>query len=838
MKKWTCLIIGGIFANLAVGNELTLVDNGKPNASIILAEKPTNAAQFGAYELQHHIKLITGADLPIKNDGAADGINIYVGDSDAVKKLGVDCSQFGKQEYLIKFFPKAIVLAGKDKIDLGKPVYDYLQNNNAVSTWPSVYDEIGTMNAVYDFLEKYCGVKWINPTDAGMILSEKKTLLVSGSEQRRHPFMLYRGGSAGTDSSEKYQLNGGFWRDKTGEGERYNNEAYGKAFGKFSDQNQKNMAKRAQNRLFMYRMKGGGEKSQCNHSFYNFYDRFWDVKSVNYEVQRPEYFAKGYQDQPPQLCYSNDATVQQVVKDVRDYFDNGGYRKRMSNIPAPGYHWGENFYALEPMDNSAFCKCEKCVSQFEPNRRDDKSESSTYWFRFVNRVAKEIKKSHPDKKISTLAYMTHEGLPTGFKMEDNVVVHFCISYNRTPYNTAGLKKQLDRLREWDKKGEVPMYLWLYNTFPLEIADNGNFFCFPGFFAHEAKRQFDLFEKLKIKGIFHAGYNGEVDNYVTYKLMDDPKLDVDKLLEDYFSAYGLAGKPLRKMYELIEERYCNPKYYPKTSNGEPYADHQTVGIAWDYLGNEETMKQLQEHMDHAYTSAKTDQEKQLVKLWDDSVWSYMKTGRKTFIERKSYPIPEINAPKVGNVNGDMGKVDWNKAVSIGEQWYKRGGKEPAKYRMGGRVCHDDDYLYLELIDHVDPKRLVTSPQIACFDDWEIFIAGQRAQPFRQYMIGPTAMTEGISHGEVNWRQGVKSAEYTKKSFGMQAYSDTSGDKWVLQLCFPLKEMLEKPVKSGDDIYVNMVRVRNPQLAGERLGVDTWVAYTTVSDVDRLAKIHLE
>jgi len=145
----------------------------------------------------------------------------------------------------------------------------------------------------------------------------------------------------------------------------------------------------------------------------------------------------------------------------------------------------------------------------------------------------------------------------------------------------------------------------------------------------------------------------------------------------------------------------------------------------------------------------------------------------------------------------------------------------------------------LVDAVDPKKLNVSPQIACYDDWEIFIAGQRAQPFRQYMVGPTAMTCGISYGEVNWRQGVKATEYTKKSFGVKAVSDTKGDKWVLRLAFPLNEMLERPVKAGDDIYMNIMRVMSPKLAGRRpFGIDTWVAFTTVKDVDRLAKIHLE
>ena len=55
----TCLITAGIVS------AVELVKDGKPAASIILAEKPTRSAQMAAVELQYHIKLMTGATLEI-----------------------------------------------------------------------------------------------------------------------------------------------------------------------------------------------------------------------------------------------------------------------------------------------------------------------------------------------------------------------------------------------------------------------------------------------------------------------------------------------------------------------------------------------------------------------------------------------------------------------------------------------------------------------------------------------------------------------------------------------------------------------------------------------------
>ena len=47
------------------GADLTLARDGQSAAAIILAEKPVKAAQFAAFELQLHIKAISGATLPI-----------------------------------------------------------------------------------------------------------------------------------------------------------------------------------------------------------------------------------------------------------------------------------------------------------------------------------------------------------------------------------------------------------------------------------------------------------------------------------------------------------------------------------------------------------------------------------------------------------------------------------------------------------------------------------------------------------------------------------------------------------------------------------------------------
>ena len=343
----------------------------------------------------------------------------------------------------------------------------------------------------------------------------------------------------------------------------YEKTAYPDLFGKYGGATP---VRRSQIQLYCLRMREGGEKCLASHSLCHYYELFWapsaDKEAAKYFMgKRPEMFAKGYpgDGQPPQMCYTNPELLKAVVQEARDYFDHGGYtfKTMLSNAPL-GQKWGENFFSVEPMDNCQFCKCPACQEWIERGKdygnvdNFSKGVHSDYFFQFVNAVAREVKKTHPNKRIVTLAYMSHAYLPRSFKLEPNIDVFFCFATNRQSIpKPSSIRHELKLLADWAAKAKVSgrgLYLWLYYTFPKEEADNGKFNCFPGFFAHVIGEQFRLFHKYNIRGFYHCGYGQEVEAYVTYKLMDDPTLDVDRLLDEYFSlSYGPAAAPLRKLY---------------------------------------------------------------------------------------------------------------------------------------------------------------------------------------------------------------------------------------------------------------------------------------------------
>ena len=189
---------------------LTLTRDGKPAATIVIAQQPTRAAQFAAYELRWHLQQITGAEFAIvKDDAPIQGLAILVGDSQPVRALGIKPEQLDKQEYLIRFTPEALVLVGRDKDDRGSVQYDQTPSQQAFDTWPGIWDEQGTMYAVYDFLQRCCNVRWFTPTEFGTDCPRQATLTVTGGERQRSPFMKYR--YASYVAAEDYDRYTGLW---------------------------------------------------------------------------------------------------------------------------------------------------------------------------------------------------------------------------------------------------------------------------------------------------------------------------------------------------------------------------------------------------------------------------------------------------------------------------------------------------------------------------------------------------------------------------------------------------------------------------------------------------
>jgi hypothetical protein len=163
MRKWCvlgCLAIGMITVTSA---DITVVSNGNPNADIITGSNHNTQAYTAALTLQRCILASYGANLPVLDSGGSHSVKINIGTNFGSSLNGMDPSGF-----VISFSGSNIGIAGPT--------------------------EWGTAIGVYEFLERYVGVRWLMPGEAGehIPVNMGSSLVIPQVEVRQEPAFFSR----------------------------------------------------------------------------------------------------------------------------------------------------------------------------------------------------------------------------------------------------------------------------------------------------------------------------------------------------------------------------------------------------------------------------------------------------------------------------------------------------------------------------------------------------------------------------------------------------------------------------------------------------------------------
>ena len=97
-----------------------------------------------------------------------------------------DARPLRPQQHAIKPGPRCLFLVGRDD-PATDPVVSRLDRPARCRNLPGFWEEQGTLHAAYDFLERYCGVRWLNPTDLGTICPKQRTLVVRPGSSAGRP---------------------------------------------------------------------------------------------------------------------------------------------------------------------------------------------------------------------------------------------------------------------------------------------------------------------------------------------------------------------------------------------------------------------------------------------------------------------------------------------------------------------------------------------------------------------------------------------------------------------------------------------------------------------------
>jgi hypothetical protein len=551
MKPTICLSAVLCFASSATA-DVVLVEDGQPRSAIVVAESPLRAVRLAAQELQDDMEKITGAHLPIVTQPGGGAVPIYVGRSPHTDRLGITAEGLQDGAYRIVSGDGWLVLIGQDTefspIEPWARGHDDIRSGKLQRAWDEItgalwgvperimfknrftlpgdtglpdaqrqagqklpplelwgFDERGSFNAVCGLLGKL-GVRWYAPGELGEVLPALRTIRLPQLDETVRPdFPIRR-------FNVRFGVHGqnlARWAMRLGIRDPY---GIGVAHGMAEMTDRPEIFEKHPDWFALY---GGKRQNQPG-------------------PQRNH-----------QLCYSNAELFQETVRNVRAQLDHYKFAV-VSVMPPDGY--------------TAICQCPLCQGKDSPER-DQRGLLSDYVWDFVNRVAKEVGKTHPDKKILNCAYGVYTLPPLKIqKLEPNVVVSI-VGGRRPMNNRPEEQEEIRKLREsWLAKTDNPIIV--FENYPF--TDRG--FYLPAFTPHTMGASVNAVKGvcqgediwLTVRQDFEKtgmGFNHFLIYFTQRMYWGGKQQDVDAMFREYCRLfYGPAEKEMLAFFDYCERNW--------------------------------------------------------------------------------------------------------------------------------------------------------------------------------------------------------------------------------------------------------------------------------------------
>jgi hypothetical protein len=528
-----------LWAASAYGQSLTLVERGRSNTVVLLSAQPTEEERFAAAELVNYIKKVTGADV---QGAAGAGVRIHVGGSACPPAVRSRIRSLRGDGYLVE-------IAGDGGI--------YLAGNG----------RHGTSFAVYEFLERFAGVRWLWAGELGEVTPRRETLTASAASIEKEPAFLWRDLGPG----------GALWGPADGwEKERELGVS---------------AAHQEQMRLWERRNRFGGLRILGGHAFGKI------LPPSRYGPSHPEYYAlvKGERDwknfngkHRAQLCTSNP----EVVRLVTDYC------RRMLN-EHPDY----DAISISPNDGRGFCECAQCRRLDTGATYDEPGGAariiSDRMIQFGNQVAEGVAKTHPAKKVLLLAYSQYHEPPQKTKANPGLIVQYTLNASGL-WNPSFRARAFEELEGWSRMAqEKGVYGYL---------TQGNFPDMPRLIPDLIALELRQLDKLGYRYYETQAGNGFAVNglnfYILGRLLWNPSASPREILNDYVSSgFGAAAGAIARYFTRQIDHWKSQRSAPVTMNDFSAKDYEAVLGAYPPEFQEACRRDLQQAIEQAQGDAR-------------------------------------------------------------------------------------------------------------------------------------------------------------------------------------------------------------------------------------------
>lgn len=495
---------------------LDIVKDGQAKAIIVSPDHPSPVVRYAIKEFQDHLEKASGVRLDVVNEASADGDSrnkVYIGAGAASEKAGLPVLELPDNEFYVSADETSLFLVGKD--GQGVPPFD---DSNSM----------GSLFAVYHWLDTRLGAKWLWPGDVGTVVPKTSNIDGGppGKETHKSPLL-----------HTKLRYGGG--------------PIFGAWQGVMT-------AKEREKFLFdtavwLRRHRFARPTSfEYGHGFNHYWHRFG--------AKHPDWFALGPDgkrgpvdgaEELVQMCVSSPGLHDTIIADWLE--------QRKRDVSLPWINGAENDKRAE--DPS--CHCEICrawdpknnrtLGQNDPFLFDSKAEKETVIANpsLSDRYAKfwlalQAKGRKYDDKATVVgyAYADYSEPPLETKLNERILVWIVPPYVY-PLNKAEQDRFEALWKGWAKTGAR---LVLRPNYTLMGAG------LPYVYARQFGKDFQYAAKHGLIGTdFDSltsmwGVQGP-NLYMLGRLSEKPEMDIEAVLNEYYSGFGAAA-PFAREYSTV------------------------------------------------------------------------------------------------------------------------------------------------------------------------------------------------------------------------------------------------------------------------------------------------
>lgn len=499
---------------------------------VVIAPDAPKSVLFAVEEMTNLLSKAFGRDIPVVASPTPGKAGIYLGDNEWSRKAGIDVAPLKRDAFTIVSDGLNAYVAGRDdpNEDTHEAVY-----SPYTSVWNQLHEH-ATLFGVYEFLERYAGVRMYFPGELGTIIPKTTSLRVPATRFTVTPDFSVRNYSAFDD-------------------------------GMYFDGTNRSMKLLAERKLNYRRNRMQTLYVPCCHGSNGFRIQ------QRFAKEHPEYMAlmerggKMVRDTDPnvrahrgQLCHSS-AVYDEFFKDICSYAKGeppevrgmGYWRKGDKNQDWAIATFRKPWVDVMPQDSYAECHCEKCQAAYRKDGLNYATE--LIWGRTVE-LANRIKAAGLGIRITQMAYVPYRRIPD-FDIPDNVDVMVAEGGPWSVSNPVKLQEEYGEIRRWSEKLKRPVWIWTYPNkyggMNLPDIPNGTPRAWAKYFKDVSPWIFGTFAESENDRSF---YN-MLTYYVFGKVCWNTKVDVDALLDEYFRLmFGPAAKQMAALVDEIERKWVN------------------------------------------------------------------------------------------------------------------------------------------------------------------------------------------------------------------------------------------------------------------------------------------